>query len=366
MKRHTLLQPPTGPAAQRPCHKVLLEALLGMMAIAPLVLPESAHAAHRSFADARDWTGGPFYGFYGTFFADVTGDGKADAIAVNEDRIWFRRSDGCRFGPNEALTNTPFFGDRATFFADVTGDGKADPIAVNADGVVVRRSENAVRFQWSSERLYGGIGLDFVDVDGDAKADIVEATYAGVIVRRSDGVADFGQPENWTRGIRYGGTRGTYFADVTGDRRADAIAVNDSNVTVRRSGRVSEETFGPNGFSANEQWTKDPYFGSRLNFFVDVTGDRRADAVVVNDDGIAVRDAMERAFRSPDPARGNIVAEDDAPIRPWGYWTRDAFYGNHITAFADVDGDRAADAIAVNFDSVWIRRSNFADSRARC
>ena len=33
----------------------------------------------------------------------------------------------------------------------------------------------------------------------------------------------------------YYGTRGTFFADVTGDGRADAIVVNDDTVTVRRS-----------------------------------------------------------------------------------------------------------------------------------
>jgi hypothetical protein len=40
--------------------------------------------------------------------------------------------------------------------------------------------------------------------------------------------------ENWTHGPYYG-SRGTYFADVSGDGRADAIVVNDNTVTVRRS-----------------------------------------------------------------------------------------------------------------------------------
>jgi hypothetical protein len=33
----------------------------------------------------EDWIHGAFYGSRGTFFADVTGDGRADAIAVNDD-----------------------------------------------------------------------------------------------------------------------------------------------------------------------------------------------------------------------------------------------------------------------------------------
>jgi len=44
------------------------------------------------------------------------------------------------FGPNEAWTHEPYFGTRGTFFADVTGDKRADAIVVNADKVVVRRA----------------------------------------------------------------------------------------------------------------------------------------------------------------------------------------------------------------------------------
>ena len=59
---------------------------------------------------------------------------------VNDDRIVVRRSTGNGFGPNEAWTNEPYFGSRGTFFADVTGDRRADAIVVNADRIVVRRS----------------------------------------------------------------------------------------------------------------------------------------------------------------------------------------------------------------------------------
>jgi hypothetical protein len=43
------------------------------------------------FSEPRDWTGGPYYGMLGTFFADVTGDRRADAIAVNDYTITVRR-----------------------------------------------------------------------------------------------------------------------------------------------------------------------------------------------------------------------------------------------------------------------------------
>ena len=84
----------------------------------------------------------PYDGSRGTFFADVTGDGKADAIAVNDDKVTVRRSDGSKFTGNESWTQVPYYGSRGTFFADVTGDGKADAIAVNDDKVTVRRSDS--------------------------------------------------------------------------------------------------------------------------------------------------------------------------------------------------------------------------------
>jgi len=188
------------------------------------------------FEPNEAWTHNPYFGTRGTFFADVTGDGRADAIVVNDDKIVVRRSTGSGFGPNEAWTNNPYFGTRGTFFADVTGDGRADAIVVNDDKIVVRRNT--------------GNG--------------------------------FGPNEAWTHNP-YFGTRGTFFADVTGDGRADAIVVNDDKVVVRRS--------TGNGFGPNEAWTHNPYFGARGTFFADVTGDGRMDAIVINDDKIVVRRA---------------------------------------------------------------------------
>ncbi|MFD9460345.1 FG-GAP repeat domain-containing protein [Streptomyces sp. NPDC060027] len=92
----------------------------------------------------EDWTHGPCFGSRGTFFADVTGDGKADIILVNEDTVTVRRSTGADFGPspkaNEDWTHGPYLGRHGIFFADVTGDGKADAIVVNTETVTVRRA----------------------------------------------------------------------------------------------------------------------------------------------------------------------------------------------------------------------------------
>jgi hypothetical protein len=179
------------------------------------------------FLNNESWTSNPYYGTRGTFFADVTGDGKADAIVVNDYTVTVRRSTGSGFGPNEDWTHSPYYGSRGTYFADVDGDGKADAIVVNDNTVTVRRS-----------------------------------TGSG-----------FGPNEDWTHGPYYG-SRGTYFADVDGDGKADAIVVNDNTVTVRRS--------TGSGFGPNEDWTRGPYYGNAGTYFTDVDGDRRAEAIAVN------------------------------------------------------------------------------------
>jgi hypothetical protein len=120
-----------------------LIASVSLMAIALIAPP--ALAIHRHFGEATNWTGGPFYGDWWTFFADVDGDGKADAIAVDDaGHVWVRRSDGCKFGPIELWISDSFggvgHGNLAMAFADVDGDGTADAILLTESGIKVRRS----------------------------------------------------------------------------------------------------------------------------------------------------------------------------------------------------------------------------------
>jgi bacillolysin len=250
------------------------------------------------FGPNQDWTGGPYYGTRGTFFADVTGDGKADATVVNDNTVTVRRSTGAAFGPvREDWTHGAYYGTRGTYFADVTGDEKADAIVVNDNNVVVRRSTGSgfkPNEYWTSDPFYGILyssddwppvarnATYFADVTGDGKADAIAVGHDSVFVRPSTG-SGFGPSQDWTRGAYYG-YHGTYFADVTGDGKADAIVVNDNNVVVRRS--------TGSGFGQNEYWTSNPYYGTRGTYFADVTGGGWADAIVVNDNNVVVRRSM--------------------------------------------------------------------------
>jgi hypothetical protein len=92
------------------------------------------------FGAYEAWTNEPYYGSRDTVFADVDGDGKVDAIVVNDNWITVRRSTGSRFGAYEAWTNEPYYGNIGTVFADVDDNGRADAIVVNDWAITVRRA----------------------------------------------------------------------------------------------------------------------------------------------------------------------------------------------------------------------------------
>jgi hypothetical protein len=106
------------------------------------------------------------YGAKGTFFADVGGDSRADAIALNLGNVTVRRSTGSQFSDNEQLTAKVHDGLRGTDFADVDGDGQADAVAVTLGNVTVSRA-GATGFlrneAWTSEPYYGDLRSRCVD-----------------------------------------------------------------------------------------------------------------------------------------------------------------------------------------------------------
>jgi len=163
-------------------------------------------------------------------------------IAVNDGGITVKRSDGNSFGSNESWAGA-YFGDKgeqSVYFADVTGDGRADAVVVTTGGTFVRRSTGLLFTSnefWSSP-FYNldtgaGRGTFLTDVNGDGRADAVVVNNSSIFVKLSTGI-NFGSVATPWAGAFFG-TRGTFFADVTGDRGADAIVVNDGGLTVRRA-----------------------------------------------------------------------------------------------------------------------------------
>jgi hypothetical protein len=149
---------------------------------------------------------------------------------------------------------------------------------------------------------------------------------------------------------------------VTGDKIVDAIAVNyDSGVIVHR-GQFYQALDGVRTFSsAAENWTPGPLYGYDWEFFVDVTGDGRADMVMDDLAGIKVRHSLGNRLADLD-ANNRLIINSDFPRRRSGLWTEERFGGDTGgVAFAKVDGG-GSDAIAINSDGLWVRTNRFRPS----
>jgi len=97
----------------------------------------------------------------GWFFADVDGDGKADAISLDASGSHVFFSDGQRFAAQEgAFERTIPLGERGTQFADVNGDGRADAVVQNHRYIAVytaAANDFAPARTWSNQAYYGGL-----------------------------------------------------------------------------------------------------------------------------------------------------------------------------------------------------------------
>jgi hypothetical protein len=272
------------------------------------VTVSAANPSGTGFLPGVRWSVGAFEGRRGTYFADVTGDGLADAIAVNDNGIFVRRSTGTSFNVAiETWAGAPFFGSRGTYFADVDGDHRTDVIAVNDNGAFVKLSTGsgfASTVQWAAGSLSDGgmplaLEIMFADVTGPDGAG--PRSKADMVLVTEAGVqvlastgSSFSAGSAWTLGPFFG-TRGTYIADVNGDNKGDLIAVTDISTLVRLSSGSQ--------FNSNQSWSNTAYFGERGNFFADVTGREGkptsfsyADEVVVSSDGISVRRSTGAGF----------------------------------------------------------------------
>jgi sulfatase modifying factor 1 len=322
-------------------------------------------AGTNAFGDAQQWTLTssaklfPFFGNYGTYFADVDGDRRADAIAVTDQEINVLLSNGAKFvsppagsgAPGAKSTEVwawpPVRGKWGTFFADVTGPeviggvskSRADAIFVDPTGITVRKSigtrfDNPMpRWELKYPTLADTFDIShrpvadflFGDVTGDGKADLVllELGPDGSVVQ------DYVFPSNgsgFDLGVAVGpfsGMRGTFLADVTGadadgKSRADLIALNDAQTLVRPA------TTG-GSFGTATTWAalpdKDGTNSSNVVhgiFFADVNGGERvgtqtkyrADALTVTDQGIRVRTSDGSQFRSETSWSSTFYADD--------------------------------------------------------
>ena len=243
------------------------------------------------------WTSGFVDYSYDVYYADVTGDGKADLISRHKGtgNVEVYRSTGTAFtylggsGPG-GVWSYGWGTSYDLFFADATGDGKADLIGrynVNGDIFVFRSTGTGFSSGAPTLWSYGwtaGYNLYFADVTGDGKADIIsryfgptEGLTGNIYVGASTGTG-FGSPGLWTYG--YSAGYDLYFADANGDGKADLVT-RYYGPTMPLTGNVYVMRSTGAAFSWNGQYDPWTYgWGSTYDLVVrDVTGDGRADMV---------------------------------------------------------------------------------------
>jgi hypothetical protein len=158
-------------------------------------------------------------------FADLDGDGEADAVSYDPltGAVYaaYAGGDGT-FEPS--FLWTVWDSDHEFQLVDVTGDDAADVVGRNSSGDIQVAVSNAGGFDeatsWGNRPV--SEALQFADVDGDGSADAVGRDAANhVTVGSSDG-GSFGTPRD------YGDWVGASFgsADVTGDGLMDLVGVD--------------------------------------------------------------------------------------------------------------------------------------------
>ncbi|MPZ78109.1 MAG: matrixin family metalloprotease [Deltaproteobacteria bacterium] len=217
-------------------------------------------------------------------YADVNGDGKADALyfdTLRSDGVWVSLSTGSSFtAPDNWLQHGESRPDHIQY-VDVNGDGKADALyfdTLRSRGVWVSVSTGSAFVSPEMWAQYGPSTPDqiqYVDVNGDGKADALyfdTMRSNGVWVSLSTG-SGFTAPENW---LQHGESSPDQiqYADVNGDGKADALYFD----TLGSNGVWVSLSTG-SGFTAPENWLQHGESTPDQIQYADVNGDGKADAL---------------------------------------------------------------------------------------
>ncbi len=183
-------------------------------------------------------------------FVYLDDNGVTDRVIISEGRVYAWRNLGCDRGSGEMLWQplgdvAPSAGVGLTttlsdaYFGDLDGDDRDDYIRIAftngvASMMVWRNESSGDQVRWAAPKTVannlGYENIQFADLDGDGDDDLITldrmsfATLwenkAGALPSPGDWskVAGFGYPASGRQGV-------TYFADVTGDRRADIVLV---------------------------------------------------------------------------------------------------------------------------------------------
>jgi lysophospholipase L1-like esterase/endonuclease/exonuclease/phosphatase family metal-dependent hydrolase len=249
-----------------------------------------------------------------TDLADFDGDGRDDYVRVDEKNHTLRialnlKSKKPGFPQwkevrTDVSDNLGLIWDKGwkLHFADIDGDGMDDIVVVPPSGSkeAVRNILNQGLTSSGRDILWSGPGpigltLDhvpqeavrFADVNGDGRDDYLRVGKDGSVhayynLESDTGGWEWKEHRNWAPGVFYGSRSRLRLADVNGDGKADYLMVGK---------RGAVHAYINNGDKARRRFTEHRYFVKETGYpgdettFRDISGDGKADYVVVYDGG---------------------------------------------------------------------------------
>ncbi|GHJ46769.1 hypothetical protein Cs7R123_41110 [Catellatospora sp. TT07R-123] len=222
--------------------------------------------------------------------ADITGDGKKDLVYRTPDgRIWMgARTTGtgiASFSAPVVVASTYWpWAYPNMYFADLTGDGKADIITRDSNGNLfeyVNQGSSTFGARTAAGTGYTPTGypdLAFADLTGDGKADLQARSGDDLFFYLNNGAT----PVSWTNKTQTGsGAWSTYswigLAEVTGDSKADLLARNSAGNLIQFT---NMGTNGAGMWSTTKYWVVSGAFSTPTALAAgDLTADGKADII---------------------------------------------------------------------------------------
>ncbi|MGK5545370.1 FG-GAP-like repeat-containing protein [Streptomyces sp. URMC 127] len=234
----------------------------------------------------------------GDYQVDINGDGRADYLVVDDNgavRAYVNGGgDGHGSWINKGViaTGTGAPGSKVRF-ADINGDRKADYLVLEDSGAVHAwiNTSSGAKDDWDDRGVIAtgtgapGYKVRFADINGDRKADYLVVEDNGAVHAYINKGGD-GQGGWEDRGVIATGTGAprnkVRFADINDDRRADYLVVEDNGAV---------HAWLNEGGDGHGDWidqgiivSRTPAPGAGIRF-ADIDGDGRADHLIVHDNG---------------------------------------------------------------------------------